>query len=255
MLSKLGQGRGWGRREGWGRGMRAAGRCQGRDGRSRLGRGPPPAATSWRSVSPRCQRDAQQQQLVDPRPSSNPHPPPHTISPKDVVHSPHARPGQRDDPLPGRRLQGRAQARQGRQRVQAQALDRPAHGPARRPGQEVRPARSPPSPRLLATRRPSLQSQRARAGRCQLSCAPVELTPRRRSSRVPAAPRRLALRVPRLDRSAQPPWTPSLSLAFRMIIFVRFTAAIYTGITDCDEGASLSSPWAEPLPVLEAAPG
>ena len=38
-------------------------------------------------------------------------------------------------------------------------------------------------------------------------------------------------------RSAQPPWTPSLSLAFRMFIFVRFTAAIYTGITDCDESA------------------
>lgn len=43
------------------------------------------------------------------------------------------------------------------------------------------------------------------------------------------------------DRSAQPPWTPSLSVAFRMLIFVRFSAAIYTGIQDCDEsGSSLS---------------
>lgn len=29
---------------------------------------------------------------------------------------------------------------------------------------------------------------------------------------------------------------PSLSLAFRIIVFARFTAAMYTGISDCDEG-------------------
>lgn len=34
---------------------------------------------------------------------------------------------------------------------------------------------------------------------------------------------------------------PSLSLAFRIIIFMRFTAAMYTGITDCDEGQSFVS--------------
>lgn len=51
-------------------------------------------------------------------------------------------------------------------------------------------------------------------------------------------------------RSARPPWMPSLSLAFRIFIFLRFTAAMYTGISDCDEGMA-SFPPLTPLRLSE----
>ena len=36
----------------------------------------------------------------------------------------------------------------------------------------------------------------------------------------------------------RPPWIPSFSSAFRLIILVRFFAAMYTSLADCDEGES-----------------
>ena len=36
--------------------------------------------------------------------------------------------------------------------------------------------------------------------------------------------------------SARQPWIPSFSQAFRLIILVRFFAAMYTSLADCDEG-------------------
>lgn len=38
-------------------------------------------------------------------------------------------------------------------------------------------------------------------------------------------------------KAARRPWTPSFSVAFRMIIIIRFFAAMYSTISDCDEGA------------------
>ena len=35
----------------------------------------------------------------------------------------------------------------------------------------------------------------------------------------------------------KPGWTPSYLVAFRMIILLRFFAAMYSSISDCDEGA------------------
>lgn len=37
-------------------------------------------------------------------------------------------------------------------------------------------------------------------------------------------------------RLAKPLWTPSFSVAFRLIIILRFFAAMYSSISDCDEG-------------------
>lgn len=34
----------------------------------------------------------------------------------------------------------------------------------------------------------------------------------------------------------KPGWTPSYLVAFRMIILLRFFAAMYSSISDCDEG-------------------
>lgn len=45
------------------------------------------------------------------------------------------------------------------------------------------------------------------------------------------------LLVDHLRRLALPGWSPSLLVAFRIIILVRFFAGMYTGISDCDEGA------------------
>ena len=39
--------------------------------------------------------------------------------------------------------------------------------------------------------------------------------------------------------SNRQPWIPTFSSAFRLIILVRFFAAMYTSISDCDEGAIL----------------
>lgn len=37
-------------------------------------------------------------------------------------------------------------------------------------------------------------------------------------------------------RMAKKPWTPSFKTAFRLIILLRFFAAMYSSISDCDEG-------------------
>lgn len=50
-----------------------------------------------------------------------------------------------------------------------------------------------------------------------------------------------------LRRTARAPWTPSLSLAFRMILLLRFSAAMYSNIQDCDEVYNF---W-EPLHYLD----
>lgn len=45
-------------------------------------------------------------------------------------------------------------------------------------------------------------------------------------------------------------WQPSLLVAFRFIILIRFCAAMYTAIGDCDEGAPLFSPCVECYTLL-----
>ncbi|KAI0068066.1 asparagine-linked glycosylation 9 protein isoform a [Artomyces pyxidatus] len=52
-----------------------------------------------------------------------------------------------------------------------------------------------------------------------------------------------------LRRTARPPWSPSFSLAFRMLLLIRVTAAMYSNIQDCDEG-KLFNFW-EPLHYLD----
>jgi alpha-1,2-mannosyltransferase len=42
-------------------------------------------------------------------------------------------------------------------------------------------------------------------------------------------------------KAARGPWTPSFSVAFRMIIIIRFFAAMYSTISDCDEGTSTAA--------------
>ena len=46
-------------------------------------------------------------------------------------------------------------------------------------------------------------------------------------------------------RSQKAPWCPSFSLAVRIFLLVRFSAAMYSNIQDCDEGMQ-SSPLFEP---------
>ncbi|KAI0049268.1 glycosyltransferase family 22 protein [Auriscalpium vulgare] len=50
-----------------------------------------------------------------------------------------------------------------------------------------------------------------------------------------------------LRRAARPPWSPSFSLALRILMLVRFTAAMYSNIQDCDEVFNF---W-EPLHYLD----
>lgn len=38
------------------------------------------------------------------------------------------------------------------------------------------------------------------------------------------------------NRTAKAPWMPGFSLAFRMLLLLRFSAAMYSNIQDCDEG-------------------
>src|ERR1700761_4156781 len=40
-----------------------------------------------------------------------------------------------------------------------------------------------------------------------------------------------------LRRAARRPWNPSFSLAVRILLLMRFAAAMYSNIDDCDEGA------------------
>lgn len=42
-------------------------------------------------------------------------------------------------------------------------------------------------------------------------------------------------------RSHRPPFTPSLSTAFRLLLLVRFFSAMYSNISDCDESKSIFS--------------
>jgi len=50
-----------------------------------------------------------------------------------------------------------------------------------------------------------------------------------------------------LRRSQRAPWCPSFSLAFRILLFLRFCAAMYSNIQDCDEVFNF---W-EPLHFLD----
>ncbi|MBW0462103.1 hypothetical protein O181_001818 [Austropuccinia psidii MF-1] len=45
----------------------------------------------------------------------------------------------------------------------------------------------------------------------------------------------------RLNRN-RPPWIPKLSVAFRLLILIRFSAAMYTSISDCDESFNFWEP-------------
>lgn len=42
----------------------------------------------------------------------------------------------------------------------------------------------------------------------------------------------------KLYRNARPPWSPSFSVAFRILLLVRVVGAMYSNIDDCDEGLS-----------------
>lgn len=44
-------------------------------------------------------------------------------------------------------------------------------------------------------------------------------------------------------RAQRAPWCPSLSLAFRMLLLIRVSGAMYSNITDCDEGAHRFASW------------
>ncbi len=39
-----------------------------------------------------------------------------------------------------------------------------------------------------------------------------------------------------MHRAQRRPWVPSFSLAVRIILLVRIAGAMYTNISDCDEG-------------------
>ncbi|ESK90937.1 glycosyltransferase family 22 protein [Moniliophthora roreri MCA 2997] len=51
----------------------------------------------------------------------------------------------------------------------------------------------------------------------------------------------------KVRRTAKPPWSPSFSLAFRILILIRITGAMYSNIDDCDEVYNF---W-EPLHLLD----
>jgi hypothetical protein len=42
------------------------------------------------------------------------------------------------------------------------------------------------------------------------------------------------------SRAARPPWVPRFSVAVRILLIFRVTAAMYSNIQDCDEGLSLA---------------
>ncbi|KAJ7170207.1 glycosyltransferase family 22 protein [Mycena filopes] len=60
-------------------------------------------------------------------------------------------------------------------------------------------------------------------------------------------PRHTGLLQDQLRRAARRPWNPSFSLAVRILLFVRFTGAMYSNIDDCDEVFNF---W-EPLHFLD----
>lgn len=43
----------------------------------------------------------------------------------------------------------------------------------------------------------------------------------------------------RTPRAARPPWVPRFSVALRILLIFRVTAAMYSNIQDCDEGLSI----------------
>ena len=50
-------------------------------------------------------------------------------------------------------------------------------------------------------------------------------------------PRHTGILQDQLRRAARRPWNPSFSLAVRILLLMRFAAAMYSNIDDCDEGA------------------
>jgi len=41
------------------------------------------------------------------------------------------------------------------------------------------------------------------------------------------------------NRAQRPPWTPSFSIAVRLLLLIRVSGAMYSNINDCDEGTAL----------------
>ncbi|KAF9535593.1 glycosyltransferase family 22 protein [Crepidotus variabilis] len=64
-------------------------------------------------------------------------------------------------------------------------------------------------------------------------------------------PRHTGILQDQLRRAQRRPWTPSFSVAFRVILLVRFAAAMYSNINDCDEVFNF---W-EPLHFLDQGHG
>ncbi|KAF8527552.1 glycosyltransferase family 22 protein [Hysterangium stoloniferum] len=69
--------------------------------------------------------------------------------------------------------------------------------------------------------------------------------------KTPTKPRHQGILQDQLRRSAKAPWTPSFSLAFRMLLLLRVSAAMYSNIQDCDEVFNF---W-EPLHYLDRGVG
>ncbi|KAF8495055.1 glycosyltransferase family 22 protein [Gautieria morchelliformis] len=69
--------------------------------------------------------------------------------------------------------------------------------------------------------------------------------------KTPAKLRHTGVLQDQVRRTAKAPWTPNFSLAFRIILLVRFSAAMYSNIQDCDEVYNF---W-EPLHYLDRGVG
>jgi hypothetical protein len=92
---------------------------------------------------------------------------------------------------------------------------------------------------------PSVQSVRLRrpmtkvAGTVTPQRKPAGFIPNRRQARDIQLESSADLPIGSLasDRAQRPIWLPSLSVGFRFLILLRFSAAMYANIQDCDEGA------------------
>ncbi|KAK7058438.1 mannosyltransferase [Paramarasmius palmivorus] len=73
--------------------------------------------------------------------------------------------------------------------------------------------------------------------------------PQQEESPKPAAKKEVnpSILQDKVRRTAKPPWSPSFSLAFRILILIRVTGAMYSNIDDCDEVYNF---W-EPLHLLD----
>ncbi|KAF8585144.1 glycosyltransferase family 22 protein [Ramaria rubella] len=69
--------------------------------------------------------------------------------------------------------------------------------------------------------------------------------------KAPVKRRHTGVLQDQLRRTAKAPWAPSLSLAFRILLLMRFSGAMYSNIQDCDEVYNF---W-EPLHYLERGVG